>query len=87
MWHTRCNSVTGRYFFAYALNDYWHVARIHFVQAVLTSSSTFQQSRYAYPAPVRILGLVAMILGVIIAAGVAGAVMLVKLPFMMITGR
>jgi hypothetical protein len=57
------------------------------VQAVLTSSSTFQQSRYAYPAPVRILGLVAMILGVIIAAGVAGAVMLVKLPFMMITGR
>jgi hypothetical protein len=57
------------------------------VQAVLTSSSSFQQSRYAYPAPLRVLGLVAMIVGVLIAAGLAGAVMLVKLPFSMITTR
>lgn len=87
MWHTRCNNNISTYFCVNALNDYWHVARIHFVQAVLSTSSTLQQSRYAYPAPVRILGLVAMMFGVIIAAGVAGAVMLVKLPFMMITGR
>jgi len=57
------------------------------VQAVLSSSSTFQQSRYAYPAPIRILGLVAMMLGVIIAAGVAGAVMLVKLPITLLSAR
>ncbi len=76
-----------RYFRASALNDYWHLARILSVQAVLTSSSSFQQSRYAYPAPLRVLGLVTMIVGVLIAAGLAGAVMLVKLPFSMITAR
>jgi hypothetical protein len=57
------------------------------VQAILESPSTVQQSRYAYSAPVRIIGLVAMILGVLIAAGLAGAVMLVKLPVSLITGR
>jgi hypothetical protein len=36
---------------------------------------------------VRIFGLVAMILGVLIAAGIAGAVMLVKLPVFLITSR
>lgn len=57
------------------------------MQAILESPATFQQSHYAYSAPVRIIGLVAMILGVLIAAGIAGAVMLVKLPITLITGR
>jgi uncharacterized membrane protein len=57
------------------------------VQAILESPATFQQSHYAYSAPVRIIGLFAMILGVLIAAGIAGAVMLVKLPVTLITGR
>jgi hypothetical protein len=74
-------------FFVTALRDYWQVARITFVQAILDSPSTVQQSRYAYSAPVRIIGLLAMILGVLIAAGIAGAVMLVKLPVTLITGR
>ena len=57
------------------------------MQAILESPSTVQQSHYAYSAPVRIIGLVAMIFGVLIAAGIAGAVMLVKLPVSLITGR
>jgi hypothetical protein len=57
------------------------------VQAVLQSPSTIEHSRYAYPAPVRILGLVAMVIGVVIAAGIAGAVMLVKLPITLFSAR
>ncbi|MFM7188857.1 MAG: hypothetical protein ACKO14_13685 [Armatimonadota bacterium] len=57
------------------------------MQAVLTTSSIAPQTRHAYPAPVRIIGLVAMMLWVVIAAGVAGAVMLLKIPFMLMTGR
>jgi len=57
------------------------------VQAVLHSSSTIERSRYAYPAPVRILGLVAMVIGVVIAAGIAGAVMLLKLPVTLMSAR
>jgi len=87
MWHERCNSTYRQYFCAYALNDYWQLARIHFVQAVLISSSIAPQTHYAYPAPVRIIGLVAMMLGVVIAAGVAGALMLLKMPFMLMTKR
>ena len=56
------------------------------MQAILDSPSTVQQSRYAYSAPVRIIGLVAMILGVLIAAGIAGAVMLVGIPLGMLAG-
>jgi len=57
------------------------------VQAVLHSSSTIERSRYAYPAAVRILGLVAMVIGVVIAAGIAGAVMLLKLPVTLLSAR
>jgi hypothetical protein len=57
------------------------------VQAVLHSPSTFDRAQYAYPAPVRILGLVAMIIGIAIAAGIAGAVMLVKLPVTLLSAR
>lgn len=57
------------------------------MQAILDTPSSFPQSRYAYSAPVRIAGIVAMIVGVMVAAAIAGAIMLVKLPFSAVAGR
>jgi hypothetical protein len=57
------------------------------VQAILDYQSTCKSTRYAYPVAVRVLGLVALMVGVLVAAGVAAAVMLIKFPVSLITSR